>query len=277
MPLTESSHVFKPVVNAENVMSNLVKELNLLPWVKVETILQGRAGDTVQIPEWEFIGASSAPTSVEGTDVIIRQMNFTDQHVTTVKTMIGIQMTDEALLSSEAYVVKDIERQLATALAVTIEAEAVRVLNTTSNLFVAGTPISFNSLLGAVASNEEELSQRKVCFIHPEQYQTVVSDPNFEFAYRYTPIAKGEIGNLAGVHIVPSFSVAKQGNVYQNNLISVSLNDEIEARAVSIFMKENVNIEMERIHGCRCMEFSADVIFAVAITNSDKVVCARHI
>jgi len=257
-------------------MLALVEELNLLPFVEVLTDLVGRPGDEVTLPEYDFIGQSSTPsTTDDGVPIPMRALSHDKSTAIIKKTTVGIAVTDEVLLCGEDSIMADIHRQLATAIAVTVEQEVISELVTTPNNYNTGTTLGFNSLVNANSAFPMELSSEKVLFIHPNQYLSFANDPRSIFANEYTTLAKGEIGALAGVHIVPSENVERVGAVYYNNMICLPTSPN-DPKAVSIFLKRDLNIEVDRRVKNRIYEISADIIFAVALTNPEKAILVRH-
>jgi len=274
--VTTRTDVFKPKASADKIMTALVKELQMLPFVHIDDTLEKRAGDSITVPEWDFIGASSVPSvSDDAIPISFEGLSYTDQTAIVKKTRVGIAITDEALLGGEEYISDDIHKQLATAIAVTVESEVVACLNTTPNVRIAGGAITYNSLLQASAQFTDVQESRKVLFIAPSQFLQVAQDSRFQWGHEYVNVSKGEIGNLAGVHIVPSFSVDHDATVHFNNMIALN-KTENDLPAITIYLKRDLNMEVERVHKNRTWEFSADLVFAVALTNPIKVMQIQH-
>jgi len=276
MAVTTRTDVYRPQVNAENVMLALVAELNLLPFVEVLTTLVGRPGDEVTLPEYDFIGQSSTPsTADDGVPISMRALSHDVSTAIIKKTTVGIAVSDEVLLCGEDTVMADIHRQLATAIAVTVEQEVIDLLVTTPNVFNAGATLSFSSIVNANNAFPRELSSEKVLFIHPNQYLAFANDSKALFTNEDTAPVKGEVGLLAGVRIIPSENVEMSGVSYLNNMICLP-RSENDGKAVSIYLKRDLNVEIDRKVKNRSYEISADIIFAVALTNPEKAILVRH-
>ncbi|MCL1950444.1 MAG: hypothetical protein FWF59_12000 [Turicibacter sp.] len=277
MALTTRTDVLRPSVNAGNVMLALVKELNLVPFADVFTTLVGRPGDEVTLPEYDFIGESSTPSTMDdGQFITMHALSHSTQKTIIKKTTVGIAFSDEAIISGDRDIEEIIQQQLATAIAVTVEKSVIQALNATPNAYPAGTALTFASLVNTNATFPNQLSSQKVLFIHPDQYPAFANQPRSIFANEYEAKWKGEIGALAGVHIIPSENVVKAGTLYQNNMVCLPVSEN-DSKAVSIFLKRDLNIEVARVVKNRSYEISADIIFAVALTNPDKAILVRHL
>ena len=81
---------------------------------KVDYTLQGRAGNTVTMPYYSYIGMASSVA--EGHDIEIRQLVQSSTAVSIMKYGVAAQLTDEAVLSGYGDPIGEAASQIATSL-----------------------------------------------------------------------------------------------------------------------------------------------------------------
>ena len=140
--------------------------------------------------------------------------------------------------------------------------------------------ISYDNIVNAIDSLNEEENVDKVMFIHPKQVSTLRKDDDFisNDKYNNNVIMRGEIGMVANTRIVVSKKAVSDDKAYFLNPI-VELRPESqtgdESAAVTIFMKRNVNLETQRELGNYTTLIGADEHYVVGLTDESKVVVAR--
>ena len=91
---TYLSSLFNPQVVADLIDTKLTDNMVFAPLARIDYTLQGRAGNTVTLPYYSYIGAASEVS--EGYDIGIRKLTQSTSSVTIVKYGVAVQLTDEA-------------------------------------------------------------------------------------------------------------------------------------------------------------------------------------
>lgn len=97
MSMTTLSNIINPQVMADMISAELPNALQVSKLYKVDRTLTGKAGNTITVPQWAYIG--SADDLAEGVEGTVTQMTATDKDYTVKKAVKNVELTDEALLS----------------------------------------------------------------------------------------------------------------------------------------------------------------------------------
>lgn len=287
MGITKLENLINPQVMADMISAKIPSKIVVTPFAKVDRTLQGRAGDTITVPAFAYIG--DAEDVAEGVACTPATLTATSTQFIIKKSMKAVTLTDEAVLSGYGNPVGETNAQLTKAIASKADVDAMDILTTEYNASTApngvqhiytGTAIiGYDGIVDAVDLFEEEVQSAKVMFVHPKQVTQLRKDSDFKSADKYDNdvIMKGEIGMIAGVRIVPSKKVKKVSNKYLCPIVKLTADNETEdeAPAMTIYMKRDVNVETERHTLSRTTDVSADTLYGVALTNQGKVVLAK--
>lgn len=293
MATTKLENLINPQVMADMISAKISKKIVVTPFAKVDTTLQGHAGDTVTVPAFAYIG--DAGDVAEGEEVTASVLTASSTTFGIKKAMKAVSLTDEAVLSGYGNPVGEATTQLAKSIASKVDSDAMDALTTAYNAssaphgvqksYVDTGIISYAGVVNAVDKFEEEVQSDKVMFVHPAQVTQLRLDDDFISADKYdnAVMMRGEIGMIAGVRIVPSKRVKTTGTgasaKYQCPIIKLNNDSETEddASALTIFLKRDTNVETERQTLSRTTDISVDKIYGVAITNQEKVVLATYL
>ena len=280
--MTKLSNLINPQVMGDMIEAKIEAQLKITPYAKVDTTLQGVAGDTKTVPMWNYIG--DAEDVAEGAEVDLSSLSAASTTFTIKKAMKSVGLTQEAVNSGLGNPIGEAENQLAKSIAGKVDADVLAALLTatlTSGNGSAG--ISYEGIVDAVGVfNEEEITD-KVMFVNPAQVTTLRKDANFISAdkYNYNVVATGEIGTIAGVHIVPTRKIVASGDVFTCPIVKLepaSANTEYtegELPAVTIFLKKATQTDAEFKPRTQTHEITSAKYYGVALTNNAKVVLAK--
>lgn len=279
MALTKLDDMIKPEVMADMISAKLPKKIVVTPFAKVDTTLQGVAGDTITIPAFKYIG--DAVDVAEGAAVDTTKLETTSDTATIKKAMKAVDITDEALLSGYGDPLGEINSQLAKSIASKVDEDAMTALLGASLTYdgSAGV-IGYAGVVNAIDVFNEELNSEKVMFVNPHQVSQLRLDPDFISKDKYSGdvIMSGEIGKIANTRIVPSKRVVldTKTNTYTCPIVKITSDGETEddTAALTIFLKRGVNVESERNTLKRTTAISVDEFYVVALTDESKVVLA---
>lgn len=232
MALTKLENMIIPQVMADMISAKVEKKIVVAPFAKVDTTLQGQAGDTVTVPAFNYIG--DADDVAEGASVTASQLTASSTTFGIKKAMKAVSLTDEAVLSGYGNPVGEATTQLAKAIASKVDSDAMDALTTLYNestaphgvqkTYTAGAIISYAGIVNAVDAFDEEVQSEKAMFIHPKQVTQLRLDSNFISADKYNKevILKGEIGMIAGVRIVPSKRVKSVDGTQGSRTVTIA-------------------------------------------------------
>ena len=282
MAVTMMSNVVNPEVMGDMISAKVEAMLKVTKYAKVDTTLQGVAGDTKTVPSWNYIG--EAVDVAEGAEVDLTAMTASTKTFTIKKAMKAVALTQEAVNSAHGNIIGETETQLAKAIAGKVDSDVLAALLTATASSGDGSKgISYEGIVDAVGVfNEEEITE-KVMFVNPAQVTTLRKDANFISAdkYNFNVVATGEIGTIAGVHIVPSKKIVASGDKFTCPIVKLEPASpeteytEDELPAVTIFLKKDIQTDADWIPRKQQHEITTAKYYGVALTNEAKVVLAK--
>lgn len=274
---TKLANLINPEVMADMVSAKVDKKLRVIPYAKVDTTLQGQAGDTISVPKYAYIG--EAVDVAEGEDIPVRQMAVSSKQYQVKKAAIGGILTDEAVLSGYGNPVGELTNQMALSIGGKTDTDGYEELVTAPTAYTASGSISYEEIVKAIDLFEEETNTEKVMFVHPKQVTQLRLDPNFidKSKYGNEVMVDGEIGMIANARIVSSKKVKVVSGAYLNPIVKLEEDTETEdaSPALTIFLKRDTNVETDRIARNRSTEVTGDKMYVVALTNETKVIVAK--
>ena len=282
MAMTTMANVINPQVMGDMIDAKIEAMLKITPFAKLDTSLQGVAGDTKTVPSWNYIG--DAEDVAEGAEVDLTTMTAGTKTFTIKKAMKAVGITQEAVNSGLGNPIGQAEHQLAKSIAGKVDNDVLAAALTSSVTSGDGTAkISYAGIVDGVGTFEEEEITDKVMFIAPEQVTTLRKDADFISADKYDNkvMMTGEIGMVAGVRIVPSKKIVEDGGIYTCPIIKLEPANaeteytEDELAAITIFLKKDTQIDADWIARKQIHEITAAKYYGVALTNEAKVVLAK--
>ncbi len=282
MATTHLSDIINPQVMGDMIEAKIPHMLKATPFAKVDTTLVGVPGDTKTVPSWNFVGA--AEEVAEGAEIETKQLTAASTTFTVKKAMQSVGITQESINSGLGDPVGQAEQQLAKAIALKVEADVLAAaLTATLTYDGSASVIKYAGIVDAVGVLEEEEITDKVLFVNPAQITALRKDADFLSADKYQGgvAVSGEIGQIAGVRIVPSKQIVKNGSGnYECPLIKLepaSVDTEYaenELPAITIFLKKDTAVDAEWFPKKQTHDITAAKYYGVALTNAAKVVKA---
>lgn len=277
------NNLINPQVMGDMIEAKIEALLKITKYAKVDTTLQGVAGDTKTVPSWNYIG--DAEDIAEGAEVDLTAMSAGTKTFTIKKAMKAVGITQEAVNSGLGNPIGQAEKQLAMAIAGKVDQDVLEAVLTSSITSGDGsTKIGYAGIVDAVGVFDEEEMTDKVIFIAPEQVTTLRKDADFISADKYNNnvIMTGEIGMIAGTHVVPSKKIKADGSgIYTCPVIKLEAEaaetdfTEDELPAVTIFLKKDTQTDAEWKPRTQTHEITTAKYYGVALTNEAKVVLAK--
>lgn len=260
---TYLSNLFNPQVIADLINEKLTDKIVFAPMARVDNTLQGRAGNTVTLPYYSYIGAAAAVP--EGTDLPIRQLTQSTKQVTIVKYGVGAQLTDEAVLSGYGDPVGEAVNQITTAIADSVDAQLLASLNgNTTNVYYTGTAgqaVAPDDIPLALALFGEDNDEAKVLVCDADFYAQLLKTnwiPSSEIAASVK--IRGAIGMAYGCQVIVSNRV-KAGNFHI-----------VKPGALAIFSKRDVLVERDRDIINQSTVITGSKLFAPYLLDATKAI-----
>lgn len=279
MPQTKLTNLINPEVMAEMISAGLPKAIKFAPLAKIDKTLVARAGNTITIPKFSYIG--DAEDVAEGVAMGTTVLTATTTTATVKKAGKAVELTDESVLSGYGDPVGETTKQLKMSIAAKVDNDCLGALYEASLKHdgIAGV-ISYNGIVDAVDKFEEEDQASKIIFVHPKQITTLRKDEDFKDINKYPlqTVMTGVIGEIAGCQVIPSKKVkeneAKTG--YVNPIVKLTTDEAGEevAPALTIYLKRDVELEDDRDILAKTTVVSADEHYVAALSNDSKVVLA---
>lgn len=283
MAVTKMANMINPEVMGDMINAKIEALAKITPYAKVDTTLQGVPGDTKTVPSWNYIG--DAEDVAEGAEIDLTQMTASSTTFTIKKAMKAIGITQEAINSGLGNPVGQAEHQLAKSIVGKVDNDVLDAALTASNIVGDGTAaVGYAGIVDAVTNFEdEEDGIEKVMFISPKQEATLLKDPDFLSADKFTGgvAVNGAIGKIAGCWIKKSNKIKAKSGVFTNPIIKLEPDSaeteytEDELPALTIFLKADTKVDAEWFPKKQQHDITACKYYGVALTNAAKVVLAK--
>lgn len=284
--ITKIADLINPQVMADMISAKIANKIVVAPFAKIDTTLQGVPGNTVTVPQYAYIG--DAADIAEGVAAETVKLTASTTTVTVKKAMKAVELTDEAVLSGYGNPVGETNTQLAKSIASKVDSDAMTALQGAQLVYNgSAAAIKYSGIVDAIDLFEEEVNSEKVIFVHPKQVTQLRKDSDFISADKYKAgvILTGEIGMIANCRVVPSKKVpvvkvgetGSQVDCYACPIVKLNNDAETEddASALTIYLKRDTNVETDRVSLSRKTDISVDKHYAVALSNTSKVVLAK--
>ena len=277
---TMISDLINPQVMADMISAKIPTKLVVAPFAKVDTTLSGRPGNTITVPQYAYIG--DAEDIAEGIAAETVKLETSTTEVTVKKAMKAVELTDEAVLSGYGNPVGETNNQLSKAISSKIDSDCMDALQGAQLVYDgSASAIKYSGVVDAIDLFDEEVNTDKVIFVHPKQVTQLRKDADFISADKYDGkvMMTGEIGKIANCRVVASKKVPLDSGNANYLCPIVKLNNDAEteedAPALTIYLKRDTNVETDRVSLARKTDISVDKHYAVALSNTSKVVVAK--
>ena len=252
---TKIADLINPQVLADMISAELPNAITFSPLAVVGTNLQGRAGNTITLPKFAYIG--DATEVAEGADIPISKMETSETEVTIKKAGKGVELTDEAVLNSYGDTVGEAKSQIVMALGNKVDNDLLAALKTSSVTVTA--PMTFAGLLTAKAKFGEKVNQLAVLIINSTNYAKIAT----------------EVVSLENTdRVLISGVVGKIGNM------QVAISDKLTASefyivaegALGLERKRDVLVETDRDIIAKITVITGDVHYAAYLRDESKAI-----
>lgn len=266
--VTKIANMINPEVMADVVRDKLTDLIKFTPLAKIDTTLQGRAGDTVTLPKFAYIG--DAADVAEGEAIPMALLTTSTSKVKVKKAGKGIKITDEAVLSGYGDPVGEGTNQLSLSIAAKVDNDCLAALSgIKANMTVdvsAKDTIGSHVIADGLVKFGEDLEGEKVLLIAPAQLAQIRKDPDYLKPSEMTQkaIMGGVIGEIWGCQISVSNKIKASGSKYTNYIVKPG--------ALAIYLKRGVEVETARDISLKLTEITADEHYAVYLLDESKAI-----
>lgn len=238
------ANLIDPEVLAPMIDQAFVAKMQFAPLATLDYTLAGRPGTTVSLPRFTYIG--DAQDVLEGADIPIKQLTETKVDVTIKKAGIGVQITDESVLSGYGDPVGQAIQQIGIAIANKVDNDVVTVLKAIAAPMVHALvgKLTEDAVANALVKFGENLDGDKVLIIAPEQLANLRTTsewiPITEMGV--TALMSGVVGMIWGCQVKVSAKIVRTGvtpNLTFSNFI-------VKPGALRTFLKRDTMLESDR-------------------------------
>lgn len=228
--------LFNPQVIGGMVTEKLVDNIVFAPLARVDNTLDGRPGNTVTLPYFNYIG--NAVDVAEGNDIPLKKLTESTKQVTVSKIGNAVQLTDEAVLSGYGDPINEAVRQLTISIASTVDDKLIAALaGNTKNVYTpVTTALAPDDIPAALAMFGEENEGQRALIVDPDFYAMLVktdwlpaSDISADIRIR------GSVGMVYGTQVIVSNRVKDGDNFYI-----------VKPGALALYMKRDTLVEVDR-------------------------------
>ena len=283
MATTFKSDIIIPEVMGKMINAKIEALAKITPYAKVDTTLQGVAGDTKTVPSWNYVG--DAEDIAEGGEITPKKLTAEKTTFTIKKAMQSISLSEESINSGYGNPIGQAEMQLAKSIAGKVDNDVLEAALTSKNVVdLSSQTINYDAIVEAVSQFEdEEDGIEKVMFISPLQEKALLTDPMFLSADKFTSgvAVNGSIGKIAGCWIKKSRKIKEASGVFTNPIIKMEADSaeteytEDELPALTIFLKADTSVDKEWFPKKQVTDVTAAKYYGVALTNEAKTVLVK--
>lgn len=241
MATTMLSDLVNPEVMGDLIDKKLVNAMKFAPLATIDTTLEGRPGDTIQLPFYSYIGDAS--TLAENTSLTVATLSASTVSAQIHKIAQGVELTDEAVLSGYGDPIGEAGNQLALAIASATDNEVLAVLHSISGTMLyetssTATDPAAADIFDALTLFGEDIDGVKVVLVSPAVYAEMRKNTN-----TWVPASevaadiavRGIVGEFQGCQVMVSNKLATSKEIYI-----------VKPGALRIFMKRDTLVEADR-------------------------------
>lgn len=268
MAVTILDQLINPQVMGDMISAELKKGLGLNQFIKVDTTLTARPGDTITIPTWQYIGMANDLGENEEGEIDSLEATYVDYKVK--KAVKNVTLTDEAVLSAYGDPVGETNRQLALSLRDKIVQDGIEQLQLIEDgigLVSTAADVNYEAVVNAIDLLDlEEQGTELYLLANKEIVRQLRLDPQWigrDSMLADEILSTGVVGSIAGARVVIS------------NRLEDTEAYVLTPESLTAFMKRDVTLEVARgeegVLYKRTL-FSGDAHYVVAIERYDKLV-----
>ena len=254
---TRIADLINPQVLGAYLDVKMIDAIKLTPFMDIDRTLQGRAGDTLSLPKYAYIGMADGLDEAE--EMVPKKISATTVEAKVGKAGVAVELSDEAIMNHYGDVVNEVGRQLLMSIADKIEKDCFDELEKAT---LAHTYTEFNkeAIVDAQLKFGEDLDGKQTLFVNPAEFNALRKDQDFVYIEAGQRIVSGHYGRVYGVDIVVTERVAA-GKAFL-----------VKDGALSLLIKENCQCEQDRNILNMTNVFTAHEFYVPYLKYEDRVV-----
>ena len=252
---TRIADLINPQVLADMISAELPNAIVFAPLATVGRALVGRAGNTLTMPKFGYIG--DATDVAEGEDIPIAKMTTSETEVTVKKAGRGVELTDESVLNGYGDTVGEAKNQLKMAIANKVDNDLLEALRDATLTATAG--MTVEGLLTARAKFGEKVNQAATLIVNSTNYAKIATDI-LPLENSDAVLIRGTVGQVAGLQVAISDKLsATEGFI-------------ASAGALGLEMKRDVMVETDRDIVAKTTVITADEHYVAYLKDESKAI-----
>lgn len=270
--LTQLAQMIDPEVMADMLLAQLPQAIRFTSIAPIDTTLEGRPGNTVTVPRFKYIG--DAQDVAEGGAIQYNQLLTATQQVTIKKAGIGVQLTDEAILSGLGDPVGEGTRQIGLSIASKVDNDILTAAKAATLVVNHAIDLDLPDQISATMIDstsdfnyEQDDTATGVLFLNPKDASALrkLAADNWTRATQLGDniLVTGAFGELFGWQIV------------RTRKLAVGYGIAALPGAMTTYLKRGINLETQRDIDHKLTKVNADEIYGVAIMNDAKIVSIK--
>lgn len=266
--ITKLTNLIDAEVMADVIETKLTDLIKFTPVAKVDTTLQGRAGDTITLPKYAYIG--DAEDVDEGGAIPVSLLTQTSAQAKVKKAGRGVTITDEAILSGYGDPLGEANKQLSTAIASKVDNDCIKALEgikAAMTVDKSATDIISSSVIAdTLVKFGEDLDGEKILFIAPEQLAQIRHDADYLKPSEMTQqaIMSGTQGEIWGCQVVVTNKIKASSGKFTNFIVKPG--------ALAIYLKRGVEVETDRDIDHKLTKINADEHYTTYLLDESKAI-----
>ena len=213
MAQTKTTDLFIPQVVGQKIATDYGNLITVSKFATVDTTLVARPGDTITRNQFQFIGAANV--LAEGAPDTPAKLESAPITKKVVKVSKQVEITDEAKMAGGDNPYGEGIEQIAMAIALKDDADAITELKTTTQT-ATGTTLAAGIVAGMKVFGERGMRIPAIAFVNTSDYYDMVSDyanwiPASEIAAELVQL--GVVGKYMGANIVPTDTVTAKAPI----------------------------------------------------------------
>lgn len=266
MATTMLNNLINPEVMADMISAELPNALQVTGIYKVDRTLSGKAGNTITVPQWAYIGA--AEDVAEGAESAVATMTATDKEYTVKKAVKNVEVTDESVLSGYGDPKGEAAKQLRMAIADKVDNDGMALLAAITaetegaQISPASDGLGYFAVADAVDMfNDESQNGDKILLVNRAGLKNLRKDIIEMGNAGMAAMADSDVNKVAGCRVVISNKIPGTNRAYV-----------LKPGAITAFIKRDVTVETDRDVTHKKTLISADEHYTCAIEDMSKIV-----
>lgn len=257
MATTLLADMFDPEVLGDMTQATLPDAIRFAPLADVDTTLEGQPGSTLTVPSWNYIG--DAQDVAEGAAIPYNKLTSGEKTMTIKKAGMGVELTDEAVLSGYGDPIGEGTRQLGLSIGNKIDNDFLAAMQADATQTYDASGLTVADLDSALAVFNDEDDAPVVLIANPKNAAELRADAAQNWLngteLGANRIVNGTFGEILNTQVVRSRKLA-DGEAYL-----------VKAGAMRLVRKRNTLVETARDIDRKLTKVNADQHYGVYVYN----------